>query len=177
MVSCPSRRAHPLDVSRRADSGVGGHRVARGVVQEVRPLVDVTRPGLDRVGPGLAPFDAGDAAGGQHAQDLVHRDLAQVFGHQQVDQVVDVREPAAREPFDRHPAFAPQRFDVASGPLDVGGVGVQAVHQVTIGSGQRGGQSPVAATEVDDQPAPDAGGFKDLPGGSLGVGRDGRRTR
>ena len=44
-------------------------------------------------------------------------------------------------------------------------IGIQAVDQVGVAGAQGGGQLAVAAAEVDDQPALDARGLQDLPGG------------
>ena len=72
------------------------------------PLINLSRPGLDGFQPTLRPNldpltpdlrpltcpsrDERYAARAQHAHDLVHGNVAQTFGENQVDSVVDIRQ-------------------------------------------------------------------------------------
>ena len=96
----PARAAEPLQMLRRTDDVVVGHGIAAGIVQIVRPLVDVLRARLDRLLPGVSLPDVGHAVGNQDAHHLRHGDAVQVFGHDEVDQIVDVRQPVAGELID-----------------------------------------------------------------------------
>jgi len=108
-------------VPRRPDDRVVGDGVVRGIVQVVCPFVDGVRPGLDGLFPAAGFPDACHAAGRQDAQDLLHPHAAEVVGHQEVDQVADVRQVVAGEAGHRDLARRALRGDVGAGPGDVGG--------------------------------------------------------
>ena len=55
MAARPFRPGEPLVALRRPDDAVFGDGVVRGAVEEVGPLVDLSRPGLERLRP-LAAF-------------------------------------------------------------------------------------------------------------------------
>lgn len=61
--------------------------------------------------------------------------------------------------------------DVLPGLLDVGRIGVQALDEAALARAQRGRHLPVAATDVNDQPAFHARGVQDLLRLLLGGGR------
>jgi len=122
VVARPLGPRPPPDTVRRPDDRVVGHGVAGGVVEEMCPLVDVLRP---RLGVDLRPAaplqDAGRAARRQDAPHLLHGHVAQVLRHQQVDEVVDVRQPLAVEPVGRDGPVQALRLEMRTGLRDVGG--------------------------------------------------------
>ncbi len=93
----PTGAADPLQVPWRPHGRILGDRVARRVVHQVRPFIDVGRPGLDRLGPLASLLQVGDAIRRQNPHDLLLGDPAQVLGHNQVCQIVDVGQAAAIE--------------------------------------------------------------------------------
>ena len=90
VASPPARLRDPLHRPRNVDPSIVSHRVVVRTVQEVGPLVDVRRPGLLCLGPGVPVLDVSHPAGHQHAKDLLRRDLARVFGYHKVYQIVDI---------------------------------------------------------------------------------------
>jgi len=160
------RIALPLEAARRADAPVSGYGVVIRAVQVVRPFVDCLRPGLD----GLLAADERHAKRRQNTHHVSHRHSAQVLGHHEVHEVSCVRQPLAREAIDRDRPVQPLGADVPAGVRDVGGVGVEAVHEIGVARAQGRRQSPVAATQVDHQPAFDARRRQDLAGQGLGAG-------
>ena len=97
MAAEPVGPALPFQPSGRSHAAVGGHPVVRRIVQEVRPLVDVVGPGFDGLRPAAVSQRVRNATGGQHAADFVHGYPARVFGDQQVDQLIHVRQVATVE--------------------------------------------------------------------------------
>ena len=85
-MASPARTADPLQVLRRPDDRIVGHGVVSRVVQVMGPVVDAVPPRLDR----LLPADQRGTFGDEHAHDLGHRNVAEILGHDQVDQVVHV---------------------------------------------------------------------------------------
>jgi len=162
MVAAPEWRGQPLHVPGRPGDGVLRHGIAAGVVQVVRPLVDLVRTGLDRLRPRAALLDVGHAVGREDPHHLGHADRAEVPGDEKVDEVVDVRQARARPPLDRHLAGQAERLDVPAGLLDVRLVGIEAVDEIGIARAECGRQFAVAAADVDDQAAGDACGVQDL---------------
>ena len=86
--------------------------------------------GLTGLGPLAALLHIRDAQRRHDAHDLVHRDLAELLGHQQPDQVIDVRQALAGPRHDGDGAVEAERRDASAGRLDVGGVGVQTLDRV-----------------------------------------------
>jgi len=170
VASEPQRLGHPLHVAGRADEGIVGHGVIGGVVEEVRP-------GLDGGGPRPGGPDVRRAARRQDAPHLVHGGLAEVFRHEEVDEVVGVGQALAGPMLDRHLAVESEVADVLAGRGKVGGVAGQAMHEVSVIGAQGGREFPVAAAEMHDQAALDAGGFEDLPGVRIGGQGDRRGHR
>ena len=158
----PERAHEPLEVAGDADPPVARHRVAVGAVEPVSPLVHVCWPGLRARRPLAAPPDAGDAAGGEHPQDLVLGDARCIVHDDEIDQVVDVGQAPAVEGIHRHLPIEAERLDVLPGLLDLRTVGVQALNHTAIAGTQSRRHPAVAAAEMDDQPALDARGGEDL---------------
>jgi hypothetical protein len=94
----------------------------------VCPLVDLLRPGFDR----LLAGDQGNAVGYQHADHFGNRHLAQIIGHHEVHEVIDVGQSPAVERVDRHRAVQAALPDVGPRRGHVGGVGVEAVDEEAV---------------------------------------------
>ena len=109
-------------------------------------------------------LDVRHAPGTQHPHDLIHRDFAEVVRHDQVGQVVDVRQPLAVEAVDRNAAVGAKGLNVPARLLHIVRVGIQPVYQVAVAGSQGRRQSAVPATEVNDEPALHLGSFQNLPG-------------
>ncbi len=98
-------------------------------------------------------------------EDAHHFGLWQVhtlIHHQQVNQVIKVGQMLTLPEFYGHPAVGVPFGQVATRPLDVPGVGIQPVHQVTIAGTESRRQLTVAAAHMDDQAALHARGGKDF---------------
>ena len=174
MVAGVAGAPHPLHPARRAYHRIVGHGVVRRVVKVVRPLVDRLRTRLDRLGPRSLLLHVRHAVGAKHPHDVVHRYVAQILRHEQVDEIVDVGEPSAGEPIGRHSSVKPQGSDVLTGQLDVGGVGIQSLDEVATTGTKSGRELPIAAAEVHDQPTLDPGSREDLPSRLPGLARSER---
>ena len=175
MAPAPQWPSDPLKVFWSSHHSVVRHGVARGVVEEVRPLVDVSRRRLDDhppggctdfelLAPGAWPLSRGprnqcDAARHEHTHHFVQGHVARVLGHEQVHQVIGVRQPSAVPAFDCHLAGEAQRLNVGTSLRHVLSIRVEAMHKVAVGGAERGGKLTVAAAEMYDQPPLDAGGL------------------
>ena len=98
MVTRPQGTGCPTHAPGRSDPLIVGDRVVAGVVQVVRPLVDLRRPRLHHFRPAAVGLDAGDGTRGQNTHHLRMGYAAEVFGDNEVDEVVGVGKPAAVEP-------------------------------------------------------------------------------
>jgi hypothetical protein len=92
VAAAPARPSDPTQVARRADFGIVGDRVAGGVVQKVRPLVDLRGPGLDRLPPASRRLDVRHALWREHPRHLLVWHVGNIVDDEQVDQVVDKRQ-------------------------------------------------------------------------------------
>ena len=157
VVPLPARLGNPLHAPRRADHRVPCHRVAVRPVQPMRPFVDFFRPRLDRLDPFVSFSDARHATRTQHAHHLVHSRRAgtELLGHDEVHEVIDVRQPLTVPPINRHLPIQSQRPDMLAGHDDVGLGPCQAVHPIGIPRLQRGRHLPIDAPDANDQPALD----------------------
>ena len=162
VMARPRRRTDPLHTLGRGDHRVVRHGVARRVVHVMRPLVDLLRAGLDRFRPLAAALDVRHAVGAQDAHDFGRRDVAEGLGDHEIDAVLDVGQGATDEAVDRHLAVEARFVDVLASGGYVCRVGVQAVDKVAVIGSEGGGQFAVAAADVDDETAPDAGGGQDV---------------
>ena len=99
-------------------------------------------------------------AGGQHSHHLRLRYREGLFGDQQVDEAIGIREPVSGKLLDRRPAVEPLRADLTPGFGRSLGVVLECVHQVLFTRSERGCELSVAAAEMYDQAAFDAGGLK-----------------
>jgi len=75
----------------------------------------------------------------KNAHNFFHRHAAQLVCHQQIDQVIDVRQPLAVEHVDRQRAVKPLRADFFTRRDHLLGVRGQPVYQVAVVGPQRGG--------------------------------------
>ena len=148
-------------------------------MQVVRPVVDFLGPRLERLAPPrqgrprLCSLDVRHPVRAEHPQDLVHRHVAEVLGHDEVHQVVDVGQVDPVEAVGGDLAVEPDGLNVLTGLAHVLRVAVQPLHKIPAVGPQSGGQLSVAAAEVYDQPALDARFLKDC----LGRAGGGRRKR
>ena len=147
--------------------------VATGIVQVVRPVVDVPRSGL------LVPCPPFWAAGheyplrSEYSEHFVARNALGLINDQQVDQPIDQRKFLPRESAGRDLAvdsFGQKHF---AGRVDVACVPVEAVNLVTGVDSQGSSEFSFATAQVDDQAASDLGLFNQRPGfiGGGGVGQ------
>ena len=97
MKAGPEGSRHPLQMPRRPDNAVVGHGVATGIVQPVRPFIDLRRPGLHRVSPFAIFLDAGNASGAENAHHLVHGDPEKIVGNDQVGKIIGIRQICASQ--------------------------------------------------------------------------------
>ena len=194
VVTQPTGPTDPLKVLGRTDHGVLSDCVVVGIVQVMRPFIDVRRPRLDDLGPGTACDldhlagrslrllsglqDQRHAIGGQHPFDFVHREVAQILDHEQVYQLVDIGQVGAVEGVDGDSAVQSNFAQVFPSLGDVF-CAVKSMDAVTLVRRQCRRQSPVTTTDMDDQPSLDAGRFEDLLSGQIfgrinGNGREGQ---
>ena len=164
VVPGPAGAAGPAEVTRRADQLVLRDGVALGVVEVVGPVVDLGRSRFDRLCPTGTALQVGRSAGAKHSHYLVGRDVAEIFGHHEIHEVVDVRQTTPVEAVDRHVAVLAGRLDKPSGPVDVLRVGVQPVDQVLFAGLESGRKLPVTAADVDDESAGQACCLQDMLG-------------
>ena len=153
VVARPARTAEPLQMPRRPHHRVMRHRVAAGVVQVVRPVVDVFRPRLGRRLPFAATLYIGNPLRREHPHHLRHRHALQVLGHQQVHHVVNVRQRVARKAVDGNRAIHARRLHRRARFCHVGRIGVEPVHKKPVVRPQRKCEFPIATTEVHDEAA------------------------
>ena len=100
----------------------------------------------------------------QDAHDLLHRHVAPVADHDEVDEVVDVRQAVAGQAVDRYAAVQALGPDAGADLPDVGRVGVEPLDEEAVTVAEGRGQAAVAAAHVHDQAAFDAGGLQDALG-------------
>jgi len=100
VMARPARRANPLHPARRADDGIVGDGVVGGIVEVVRPFVDFLGAGLYGSCPRIAFLDVSRAVRTQHAHHFGRRDIAEVFGNDEVCEIVNVRQALALERID-----------------------------------------------------------------------------
>jgi len=135
------------------------------------PLVDLLRPRLDR----LLAVDVSHAQRSENAHDLVHRDVAELVDHDQVYQVVHVREATTVECVDRHAPVQTARPNMPARLIDSAGVSAQTLNEVARTCGEIRCQATIAALNMDDQSAVNTRGLDYLApcfGPDLGRQRD-----
>ena len=117
VVPRPGRTAGPLQVPRRADLRVVGHGIVARIVQVVRPLVDLPRTRLHDLLSTRRRLHVGHAVGRQHAHHFVPATSPGVLDHEQVHEVVDVRQSPARAQCRPRPCRTGPATGRAAGPL------------------------------------------------------------
>ena len=166
MAAEPQRRPDPLQPAWGPDHRVGGHRVVPRVVQEVGPVVNRRRPGLDRLAPARFRLHVGDPLRNEHPQDLLPRHLTlDTRRYHQVDEIVDVRQRLPVESPDRYGPAESLGMQVCPGRLDLHRVGFEAVYGGPLPGPERCGQTGVATAQVHDETASKTGLAQD--GGGL----------
>ena len=99
-------------------------RGVAGIIQGVRPVVRIGRPGLHRLHPRIPAPAAQYPAGRQDPQGLPLGHRLWRAEHQQIDEVVRVGQPPASPLLDGDPPIQPRLAYALPRPLDVAGVGV-----------------------------------------------------
>jgi hypothetical protein len=163
------RPGDPLRVHRRVDDRVVRDGVAVCIVQEVGPLVDPVVERLAYELPAVPVPQARRAARPQHAEDLAPLRPAGVLADDQVHQIVDVGEMPPGMGLDGDLPAEPGRADAFARGLDLGGVPVQAAHDVALARVKCNGEFACAAAEVDREPSPDPRGVQERPGALRGI--------
>jgi len=90
--------ADPLHPTRRADDLIVRDGVAGSIVAPMCPLVNVFGPGLGGFCPLPGALNIRHTFRRQHAHHVGHRRLTQILGHDQIHQIVNVRQVFAVEP-------------------------------------------------------------------------------
>lgn len=98
---------------------------------------------------------------GKHAQHLIHGSLAEILRDHQAYKVIYVRQPLAGPMPDRHLAVKTAGADLRTRLFNILCVGIQSLNDIRITGTKCGGQLPVPATEMDHQPATNAGRLDD----------------
>ena len=96
-------------------------------------------------------------AGTQDAENLLVGNGRRIADHQQVHQVVGVRQLRTAQTIHGHGAVDPGFTETLTGLLDLGRVGIEAVNQIAAAGPQGFRQPAVAATEVNHQSSMHAG--------------------
>ncbi len=156
----PQRRSNPLQRAGGSNGGIPGHRVVARVMEIMRPVVDALRARLDRLGPGSALANAGDAAGDERAKHLVQRHRRRFLDHHEVDEVVDIGKPRAKEPLDGNRAVESPLGKIRARSVDFGRVRIEPVDRIALTRAECRQETSVAAPEVNHQSPLDSGGFQ-----------------
>ena len=164
MVASVTWATHPLHAARWPHDFIVGHGVVGRVVQVVRPMVNVVRPRFDSLRPFAVTADERDALRAEHTHHLSHGGGVKLVSNDQIDEVVHVWQVFAVPALDRNFTVEAQRLNVSTGRCHVLSLGIEAVDTVTGIGSQRGGESTVAATDVNDQPPVHAAFGEDRPG-------------
>ena len=117
----------------------------------VGPLVHLRWTLLDNLSPVAAALDAGNTIGGENAQNLFRRNLIALLGHDEIDEVVDVRQVFAVVLADRYVAIESERLNMLSRVGDILCALVQAMNHIAGIGPQRCSEFSVAAADVNDK--------------------------
>ena len=169
------RSRDPADALRRTDHSIGRNRIAARPVARVRPLIHLRRPRLATQDPiaarlhrlhilqsrllehgrrHLALLCKHDPAGTQDAHDLGHWRIPALFDQHEVDQVFGIRQRLVRRPsIRRDQPVEASRADLLAGPLHLGGVGVEDLHEKPAGPTQFQGNRQLIRTDLHAQAA------------------------
>ena len=86
----------------------------------------------------------------QHTHNFFHGYVTEVFGDDEVDHVVDIRQPVTSQCVDRHSAGKLFCLNVFTRSPNVFRAGIQTMNQITVVDTQFSGQSSIAATQMND---------------------------
>ena len=136
VMSRPTWAPLPLQVPRWAHLRVVRHCVAALVMQKMGPVINVVRAGFHRLLPVTALLHVRHALGRQHPHHLGHRHALQIFRHQEIHGVINVRQPAARQSIGRH---GPIQARLADGRACPSHILPQAMHKIPFIHAQCGG--------------------------------------
>ena len=75
----------------------------------------------------------GAAAGRQDTQDFVHGNIAEVLGHEQVDQIVDIGQVSAVEGIGRYRTAPAHRMNVLTSRRNVLCLHIEALDEIAVG--------------------------------------------
>ena len=117
---------------RRTDHLVVRDGVSTGIVQVVRPVVDVLWSRFDSSDPVSVLFKIRDPIRSQHAEHFLLRHAVQIVRDDQVGQIVDIGQTVPDQPIDRDIAVHSLRPKMFACLGDVGRVSVQPVDLVAI---------------------------------------------
>ena len=162
MMAGPARPAHPLQTLWRADVFVFGNRIALRVVIVMRPVVELGVLCFDRLHPHTVFFNKRDAVWNEHAQHLAHRRGFEVLGHDEVNEVVDIRKARAVELVDSDCAILTGCMQCGTHCRNLGNVGIDTLHLERIVVLERRGPLRIVQSDLQDDPSFDAGGLKNL---------------
>ena len=157
----------------RTDRGVGGNRIVVRAVEEMGPIVDVGRYRFCKLH--KAGFDIGfwmpdtghkffvsvgvDNPDSSWSEDPIYfltRGCASgIQDHQQIDQIVNVRQILTAEHIDRSFSVDAFRLNELLCRFDLLGVRVQSLDQVRSGPAELHEQPRVVAADADDEAASD----------------------
>ncbi len=151
----------------RADHLIVCHRIAAGVVQVVRPLVDVVGSWFDCFDPAIIPGNHRHTLGSQYTQDFLHLHFSKVGGDDEIEQIIDVRKALAVETTGTNRSVLVGSGQLTAITTDDGCIGIEAVHLIAFGSFQGCGEFTISYADVNDQSPLNAGLFENLIGGLL----------
>ena len=149
----PARAADPLHPPGRTDHRIMGYGIATGVVEIMRPFVDLLRTRLANRLPYSGLLDIGDTVGGQDAHNFAHDNTVEVLRDNEVDEVVDVWQLVAAQPVDRYPAVKIERENMFAGLFNILYVVIETMHHVAVIRVQCGGQTTIPASDMNDEAA------------------------
>ena len=178
VVPRPGRAADPLQVPRRADGRIVGHRVVAGVVQVVGPLVDLRAGAASPVSSSRPRLHVGHAAGRQHPQHFLSSTRSPGPRRRAGSRGCRCRAAAGRSRIGRDPAVQARAADVCRAASTCWASAIQALDQVGAWPARRP-SAAVAAAQVDDQPArtPVASRICRASGVSAAAGQVGKARR
>lgn len=134
---------------RGINQAVGGHDPVNTAPPDPVIYIPMLLPEVDELNPGprekqesvrsLAPvasmmepvgLDIRNAVRGKHPHHFAHRDLAELFGYDEIHEVIDVRQSFTRKAVHRNLAVKSERADVRAWLLDVCRLGIETVNHI-----------------------------------------------
>ncbi len=120
-------------------------------MQEMCPFINILWPRFMRLAPFAVFVDICNSAGTKDTHDLLHCHPYKILSYDEVDKVVDVRQPPATEAVDRHIAGQSERLNILACLANIFCIFVQAMDQIAVIYAQRSSQLSISATQVDNQ--------------------------